>query len=134
MPERVGIVAGCFDLFHAGHVLMMAEAKQHCDWLIVALQTDPTVDRPKKNKPIQGMYERFVQVNACKHVDEIIPYDTEIDLYNLLTSTKINVRFLGDDYRCREDFTGAMLDISIYYCNREHIYSSSDLRRRIKNG
>jgi glycerol-3-phosphate cytidylyltransferase len=135
MAERVGIgiVASCFDLFHAGHVLMLMEAKQNCDWLVVALQSDPTLDRPEKNKPIQGMFERFVQVSACKYVDQVIPYDTEADLYNILVSSKIAIRFLGDDYRMREDFTGANLDIPIHYCGRDHTYSSTDLRNRIKN-
>jgi glycerol-3-phosphate cytidylyltransferase len=131
MTERVGIVASCFDLFHAGHILMLTEAKENCDRLVVALQSDPTIDRPKKNKPIQALSERFIQVNACKYVDQIIPYDTEEDLYNLLTGYDWDVRFLGMDYRCRADFTGSHLDIPIHYCSRKHDYSSSGLRDRI---
>ena len=130
--ERVGIVASCFDLFHAGHILMLTEAKKNCDRLVVALQSDPTIDRPEKNKPIQALSERFIQVNACKYVDQIIPYDTEEDLYNLLAGYDWDVRFLGDDYRSNYKFTGHDLDIEIHYCSRKHNYSSSDLRERIK--
>lgn len=131
MFERVGIVASCFDLFHAGHILMLEEAKDNCDRLVVALQSDPTIDRPEKNKPVQGLFERFTQVSSCKFVDEVIPYDTEADLYNLLAGYEWDVRFLGSDYIDRNDFTGADLDIPIHYCPRKHNYSSSDLRERI---
>lgn len=133
MTERVGIVASCFDLFHAGHILMLYEAKKNCDRLVVALQSDPTIDRPKKNKPVQGMFERYIQVSACEYVDQVIPYDTEADLYNLLAGYDWDVRFLGEDYYGRTDFTGYDLDIPIHYCSRKHSYSSSGLRERIKN-
>ena len=129
--ERVGIVASCFDLFHAGHVLMLMEARAECDRLVVALQSDPTIDRPEKNKPIQGLYERYVQVDSCKFVDNVVAYDTEADLYNLLASFDWSVRFLGDDYVGRTDFTGSDLNIPIHYCSRKHDYSSSSLRERI---
>lgn len=132
MSERVGIVASCFDLFHAGHILMLTEAKENCDRLIVALQSDPTIDRPEKNKPVQNLFERFIQVNACKYVDQIIPYDTEADLLNLLAGYDWDVRFLGMDYYGRNDFTGSDLNIPIHYCSRKHTYSSSGLRERIK--
>ena len=132
MTERVGIVASCFDLFHTGHILMLMEAKENCDRLVVALQSDPTIDRPEKNKPIQALSERFIQVNACKYVDDIIPYDTEADLYNLLAGYDWDIRFLGSDYYGRQDFTGYGLDIPIHYCSRRHNYSSSGLRERIK--
>lgn len=131
--EKVGIVASCFDLFHAGHVLMLYEARQKCDRLVVALQSDPSIDRPEKNKPIQGMFERFVQVESCQYVDQVIPYDTEADLYNLLVGYDWDVRFLGMDYWGRQDFTGHDLDIPIHYCSRKHNYSSSNLRERIQN-
>lgn len=130
--ETVGIVASCFDLFHAGHVLMLLEAKEHCDRLVVALQSDPTLDRSEKNKPIQGMFERFVQVSACKYVDQVIPYDTEEDLYNLLAGCHWDIRFLGSDYYDRTDFTGYDLPIEIHYCSRAHNYSSSSLRAKIE--
>jgi len=129
--ERVGIVASCFDLFHAGHILMLMEAKDHCDRLIVALQSDPSVDRPDKNKPVQALSERYIQLEACKYVDQIVPYDTEADLYNLLAGYDWDVRFLGMDYIDRTEFTGSDLDIPIHYCSRRHNYSSSDLRERI---
>lgn len=132
MAERLGIIASSFDLFHAGHILALYEAKQNCDRLVVALQSDPTIDRPDKNKPVQGMFERYVQVRACMYVDDVIPYDTEADLYNLLACHKWDIRFLGDDYIGRTDFTGADLDIPIHYCSRKHNYSSSSLRERIK--
>lgn len=132
MTERVGIVASCFDLFHAGHILMLHEAKKNCDRLIVALQSDPTIDRPEKNKPVQGMFERFVQVDACEYVDHVIPYDTEADLYNLLAGYDWDVRFLGEDYVGRTDFTGYDLQIPIHYCSRKHGYSSSRLRMKIE--
>jgi glycerol-3-phosphate cytidylyltransferase len=129
--ERVGIVASCFDLFHAGHVLMLMEAKDECDRLVVALQSDPTIDRPEKNKPVQALSERYIQLEACKFVDQIVPYDTEADLYNLLAGFDWDVRFLGMDYINRTDFTGSDLDIPIHYCSRKHNYSSSGLRERI---
>ena len=129
--ERVGIVASCFDLFHAGHILMLMEAKDHCDRLIVALQSDPSVDRPEKNKPVQALSERYSQLEACKYVDQIVPYDTEADLYNLLAGYDWDVRFLGMDYIDRTEFTGSDLDIPIHYCSRRHNYSSSGLRERI---
>jgi glycerol-3-phosphate cytidylyltransferase len=129
--ERVGIVASCFDLFHAGHILMLMEAKENCDRLVVALQSDPSVDRPEKNKPVQALSERYIQVEACKYVDQIIPYDTEADLYNLLAGYDWDVRFLGMDYIDRTEFTGSDLDIPTHYCSRRHNYSSSGLRARI---
>jgi glycerol-3-phosphate cytidylyltransferase len=129
--ERVGIVASCFDLFHAGHVLMLMEAKENCDRLVVALQSDPSVDRPEKNKPVQALSERYIQLEACKYVDQIIPYDTESDLYNLLAGYDWDIRFLGSDYHGRADYTGQDLYIPIHYCSRRHNYSSSGLRERI---
>ena len=129
--ERVGIVASCFDLFHAGHVLMLMEAKENCDRLIVALQSDPTIDRPEKNKPVQALSERYIQLEACKYVDQIIPYDTEADLLNLLTGYDWDVRFLGDDYFHRDDYTGYGLDLQVKFLSRKHDYSSSGLRDRI---
>ena len=102
---KIGFTCSCFDMFHAGHVMMLKEAKQQCDYLIVGLQTDPTIDRPQKNKPIQSVFERFVQLQACKYVDEIVVYATEKDLIDILLSYPINVRILGDEYKDR-DFTG----------------------------
>jgi len=129
---KIGITCSCFDLFHAGHVLMLEEAKQHCDYLIVALQTDPTLDRPEKNHPVQSVYERYAQLRGCRYVDEIIPYSTENDLLNLLTTVHYDVRIVGEEYR-HKSFTGKHLDKEFYYNKRPHTYSSSELRKRIEN-
>lgn len=126
----VGFTCSCFDLFHAGHVLMLKEARDQCDYLIVGLQTDPTIDRPEKMKPIQSIYERYVQVEACKYVDEIVVYETEKDLMNVLKSRKIDVRFVGEEYK-EKDFTGRHLSIELYFNKREHDYSSTELKKRI---
>ena len=128
--EVVGITAGAFDLFHAGHVLMLKDASNQCDHLIVALQTDPSIDRKEKNKPVQSMYERFVQLDACKYVDEIIPYETEDDLYALIMNNNIDLRIIGNEYR-NKDFTAREIGIEIYYNARNHIWSSTELRERI---
>lgn len=127
---EVGITAGAFDLFHAGHVLMLKDASNQCDYLIVALQTDPTIDRKEKNKPIQTMYERFIQLNACKYVDEVIPYETEDDLYTLIMNNDIDVRIIGNEYR-NEDFTAREVGIDVYYNARNHRWSTTELRERI---
>jgi glycerol-3-phosphate cytidylyltransferase len=129
---KIGLTCSSFDLFHAGHVLMLEEAKQHCDYLIVALQTDPTVDRPEKNKPIQSVYERHVQLKGCRYVDEIIPYSTEKDLLNLLTTVQYDVRILGEEYS-EKDYTGRLLGKETYYNKRHHTYSSTELRKRIES-
>lgn len=130
----VGITCSSFDLFHAGHVKMLEEAKHHCDWLIVALQTDPTIDRPEKNKPIQSIVERYVQVEACKWVDQIVPYTTEKDLEDIFLSFNIDVRIIGNDYLGKQ-FTAKDIcidrDIKIIYNKRDHNWSSTDLRGRI---
>ncbi len=131
--ETVGITASCFDLFHAGHVLMLQEAKEQCDRLVVALQTDPTIDRPEKNKPVQSVFERWVQVEGCKYVDQVIPYATEEDLLNILKSYHWDVRIIGEDYYGKK-FTGSDLDIDIYYNSRRHDFSTSELRKRIADG
>jgi glycerol-3-phosphate cytidylyltransferase len=132
---RIGITCSSFDLFHAGHVKMLEEAKQHCDYLIIALQTDPTIDRPEKNKPIQSVVERWVQVNACKWVDQIVPYTTEGDLEDIFMSFKLDCRIIGDEYETR-DFTAKDIclkrGIKIIYNSRDHNWSSSELRKRIK--
>ena len=129
---KIGFTCSCFDLFHAGHVLMLEEAKTQCDYLIVGLQTDPTIDRPEKNKPIQTVYERYVQLKGCQYVDEIIPYSTEEDLLNLLTTVNYHVRILGEEYRIKT-FTGKHLDKEFYYNSRPHTYSSTELRKRIES-
>lgn len=126
----VGFVASCFDLFHAGHIMMLKEAKQVCNYLIVGLQTDPTIDRPEKNKPVQSIFERYIQVEACKYVDEIVVYSTEKDLMDVLQSYPIDVRIIGEEYM-HKSFTGKQLDIPLYYNKRKHSFSTSELRQRV---
>lgn len=126
----VGFTCSCFDLFHAGHVLMLREAKEQCDYLIVGLQTDPTLDRPEKNKPVQSITERYIQLQGCKYVDEIVLYATEKDLIDVLTSYPIDVRILGEEYASKE-FTGKDLDIELYFNSRNHGFSTTELRKRI---
>jgi glycerol-3-phosphate cytidylyltransferase len=127
-----GFTASAFDLLHAGHVAMLEEARNQCDYLIVGLHTDPTIDRPEKNRPVQTSFERFMQLKACKFVDEIIPYDTEEDLVNLLQVMQPDFRFIGEEYRGKR-FTGNELPIKMIYTTRRHNFSSSGLRQRIQN-
>jgi len=131
---KTGFTASCFDLFHAGHIMMLKEAKNHCDHLIVGLQTDPTIDRPEKNKPVQSIVERFIQLQSCKYVDEIVVYATEKDLRDVMLSYPINVRILGVEYQ-NTDFTGKeeclRLGIEIVYNTRYHSFSTSELRQRV---
>ena len=131
---KVGFTASAFDLLHAGHVSMLREAKEQCDYLICGLQVDPSIDRPEKNKPVQTIVERYTQLSAVKYVDEIIPYISEKDLLDVLTMYQIDVRILGNEYKDK-DFTGRevceTLGIDLYFNNRNHRFSSSDLRARI---
>ncbi len=127
----VGFTCSCFDLFHAGHVLMLQEARSQCDYLIVGLQTDPTINRPEKNKPVQSIFERYVQLKACKYVDEIVIYETENDLLNILRSYRIDKRFVGEEYQDRM-FTGSDIStIEIIYNSRRHNFSTTELRKRV---
>ena len=132
---KIGITCSSFDLFHAGHVKMLEEAKEHCDFLIVALQTDPTIDRPEKNKPKQSIVERYIQVDACKYVDQIVPYTTEKDLEDIFLSFRLDVRIIGEEYKDKH-FTAKDIckdrGIEIIYNSRAHDWSSSELRNRIK--
>jgi glycerol-3-phosphate cytidylyltransferase len=127
-----GITASTFDLLHAGHILMLKEAKSVCDYLVVALQVDPTIDRPNKNQPVQSFYERWVQLSAVKYVDEVIPYSTENELLTILQNYNIDIRILGDEYE-HKMFTGRDLHMDYHYNKRTHGYSSTELRERIKN-
>ena len=132
---KVGIVFSAFDLFHAGHVAMLAEAKNHCDYLIAALQTDPTIDRPdSKNPPIQTIVERQIQLSTNRNVDEVVIYQTEKDLEDLLLILPVDVRILGVEY-ADKDFTGRDIcnkrGIEIVFNGRDHSFSSSSLRRRV---
>jgi glycerol-3-phosphate cytidylyltransferase len=133
---KVGITFSAFDLLHAGHIKMLEEAKRNCDYLICGLQTDPTIDRPEKNKPVQTVVERYIQLKACKHVDEIVPYATEQDLEDILRAFKIDVRIVGEEYQDK-NFTGRTLceenGINLYFNKRNHRFSSSGLRKEVIN-
>ena len=132
---KVGITFSTFDLLHAGHVKMLEEAKIQCDYLICALQTDPTLDRPEKNRPVQSVVERYIQLKGCKYVDEIVPYATEQDLEDVIKSFKIDVRIIGDEYESKQ-FTGRQYceekGIALHFNKREHRFSSSELRREVQ--
>ena len=131
---RIGLTASTFDLLHAGHVAMLREAKSQCDYLIAALQVDPSLDRSEKNPPVQTIVERQAQLHAVKYVDEIIVYCTEDDLLDIINMYPIDVRILGEEYRLK-DFTGKdecrNRGIQIYFNKRDHRFSSSDLRKRV---
>ena len=133
--KRIGITFSTFDMLHAGHIAMLSEAKNHCDYLIAGLQTDPTIDRPDtKNKPIQSIVERQIQLAACRYVDEVVTYQTEQDLIDLLLILPLDVRILGVEYE-HTDFTGKqecfMRDIELVFNGRDHSFSSSSLRKRV---
>jgi glycerol-3-phosphate cytidylyltransferase len=131
---KVGITASTFDLLHAGHVMMLREAKDQCDYLICALQIDPSLDRQDKNKPVQSIVERHTQLSAVKYVDEVIPYLTEQDLEDILKMHKLDIRIIGEEYKERE-FTGRVIcdqrGIDIYFNKRDHRFSTSGLRARV---
>ena len=136
--KKIGITFSTFDLLHAGHVAMLAEAKNHCDYLIAGLQTDPTIDRPDtKNKPVQSIVERQIQLASCRYVDEVVVYSTEQDLVDLLLILPVDVRILGVEY-ANKDFTGKseceLRGIDIIYNGRDHSFSSSNLRKRVYDG
>jgi glycerol-3-phosphate cytidylyltransferase len=134
IKQKVGITFSAFDLLHAGHITMLEEAKRQCDYLICGLQTDPTLDRPEKNRPVQTVVERYIQLQGCKFVDEIVPYATEQDLEDILRSFKIDVRIIGDEYKDK-NFTGRSYceekGIELYFNIREHRFSSSSLRQEV---
>ena len=132
---KTGFTCSTFDLFHAGHIMMLKEARTQCDYLIVGLQTDPTIDRPaEKNKPIQSVFERYEQLKACKYVDEVLVYATEKDLVDILLSYPIDVRILGNEYE-HKGFTGRQecIDrgIQFYFNKRDHSFSTTELRQRV---
>lgn len=133
---KTGITFSAFDLLHAGHIKMLEEAKQQCNYLICGLQTDPTIDRPEKNKPTQSVVERYIQLKGCKFVDEIVPYATEQDLEDILQSFKIDVRIVGNEYQDK-NFTGRTYcedkGIELFFNVRDHRFSSSALRKEVFN-
>jgi len=133
--KKIGVTFSTFDMLHAGHIAMLSEAKNHCDYLIAGLQTDPTIDRPDtKNKPIQSIVERQIQLAACRYVDEVVVYQTEQDLIDLLLILPLDVRVLGVEYE-HEEFTGKaecfVRDIELVFNGRDHSFSSSSLRKRV---
>jgi glycerol-3-phosphate cytidylyltransferase len=132
--QVVGFTCSTFDLLHSGHIQMLRDAKEHCDYLICGLQIDPTIDRAEKNAPIQTVVERYTQLHAVKYVDEIVPYTTEQDLEDILEMYHIDVRILGEEYRNKE-FTGKDIcsrrGIQLFFNNRDHRFSSSGLRERV---
>jgi glycerol-3-phosphate cytidylyltransferase len=131
---KIGITFSAFDLLHAGHIKMLEDARRQCDFLICGLQTDPTIDRPEKNKPVQTVVERYIQLKGCKFVDEIVPYTTEQDLEDVLRAFKIDVRIVGEEYQDK-NFTGRTYceenGIALYFNKRDHRFSSSMLRKEI---
>ena len=134
MRGKVGFTCGAFDLLHAGHAIMLEECKKYCDYLVVGVQSDPSLDRKSKNSPVMSYKERVTMVNSIKWVDEIILYDTEEDLHNMLVSKsdsgEIHVRIIGADWKGKK-FTGHSIDMEVVFNSRSHNYSTSDLRRRV---
>ena len=130
MNRRTGFTCGAFDLLHAGHALMLEEARETCDYLIVGVQYDPSADRQNKNKPVQSYEERITMVKSIRFVDEVVLYETEEDLYNLLKKINPDIRIIGADWEGK-DFTGSDLDIKVYFNSRDHKWSTSSLRQRV---
>ena len=133
--KKIGITFSTFDLLHAGHIAMLSEAKNHCDYLICGLQTDPTIDRPdSKNPPVQSIVERQFQLAATRYVDEVVIYQTEEDLRDLLLVLPIDARIIGVEYQDKE-FSGKDIceqrGIEVIYNGRDHSFSSSSLRKRV---
>lgn len=137
---KIGFTCSCFDLLHTGHYLMLKDAREQCDFLIVGLQTDPTLDKQyrietngkNKNIPIQSWEERLIQIEGCKYVDAVVKYSTEDDLYELIKKINPDIRILGSDWKGKK-YTGYDLDINIHWHTRNHDYSTSNLRKRIFN-
>jgi glycerol-3-phosphate cytidylyltransferase len=131
---KMGFTCSTFDLLHAGHIVMLKEARSKCDYLVVGLQNDPTLDRANKNRPIQSIVERQIQLDGCKYVDSVCIYNSEKDLEDLLLTLPINIRFLGVEYEGK-DFTGREIcqqrGIDLYFNRRDHSFSSSELRQRV---
>ena len=132
IKKNIGFTCGPMDLLHAGHVLMLKECREQCDFLIVGLEIDPSVDRPNKKKPVETVEERMIRLEGCKYVDKIIIYTDEVDLYNLLKKLNPDIRFMGADWKCKPNYSRDKLpEMKVIYNNRNHNYSSSNLRKRI---
>lgn len=130
--KKIGYTCSAFDLCHAGHIAMLAEAKANCDFLIVGLLTDPTIDRPIKNKPIQSIFERWLQIQGLEYVDMIIPFETEQDIIDQLLVIQPHIRFCGEEYKGKKHTGSDLPNIQIYYNKRKHSFSTTELRNRIK--
>ena len=130
MTSKIGVIAGNFDVIHPGYIHMFDECKSYCDTLLLLLHDDPSIERPEKIKPILSLNERTMVLNSLKQIDQIITYKTESDLYKILMNKKIDVRFLGDDYRDKS-FTGDDLDIPIHYLDRSHGWSTTKFKKLI---
>ena len=130
-PHKIGFTCGSFDLLHPGHVMMLEDCKKVCDYVIAAVQIDPTLDRPDKNKPVQSIEERITMTKAIKYVDEVRTYTTEQELYNMLIEISPDVRIVGSDWKGKSNFTGGDLDIFVHYHNRDHDHSTTNLRKRV---
>jgi len=128
--KKIGITFGAFDLCHAGHMLMFEEAKRQCDYLIVGLHVDPSIERPEKHKPIMSVKERYCILRGIKYIDKIIPYETEDELIEILTKIEPDIRIIGADWKGKK-YTGYKLKIPMYFNSRGHSFSSSELRQRI---
>ncbi len=132
IKKNIGFTCGPMDLLHAGHVLMLKECREQCDFLIVGLEIDPSVDRPNKKKPVETVEERMIRLEGCKYVDKIIIYTDEVDLYNLLKKLNPDIRFMGADWKGKPNYSRDKLpEMKVIYNNRNHNYSSSNLRKRI---
>jgi glycerol-3-phosphate cytidylyltransferase len=134
LNRTIGITCSTFDLLHEGHIIMLEECKKYCDYLICALQVDPTIDRKEKNAPIQSLVERYIQLDAVEHVDKIIPYNTENELETIFASLDLDVRIIGEEYKDK-DFTAKRIcekrGIKLIYNKREHDFSTTSLRKRV---
>lgn len=129
--KKIGFTCSCFDLLHTGHLIMLKDAKEQCDILVVGLQTDPCIDRPDKNKPVQSFFERELMIRSLKYIDEIIIYATEEDLYHILTALKPDVRIIGSDWKDKTYTGHDLVDIPMHWHARTHNYSTSNLRQNI---
>jgi glycerol-3-phosphate cytidylyltransferase len=130
---KKGFIAGSFDVIHPGYIHMFEEAKNNCDYLIIGLQTDPTIERSEKIKPILDYWDRFKILTSIKYIDQIYSYTLENDLFNLLKTIKPDIRFLGDDYK-NKPITGYELNIPVHYIDRSHGWSTTKFKKLIKNG